>query len=562
MCGMFFCLISSDSNHCIDQYSCIETLIKNRGPDAYNKCIVHLTERWKVLIFSSTLWTQGLKPTPQPVKSENGSLFLWNGDIFFGPDYTDGLSDTEYLFGQIENNGIECLLKICGPYSFIYFDSKEKIIWFGRDVIGRHSLLWNLSPHDQLILTSVSVKSLQLAEVPSIGLYKIDLQQPQLTIQLHPWSHFPSTLYPDLPNSVELLNCFSHEVLGDYKTFKWIEGPSTDNSLEYFSVFSEQSPEVIYTTLLRDIQLSGMVKNVKTLLFKSIEKRILTQPKHCLGCTDLSEECSHSRTAICFSGGLDSTVIALIASKFVPPNETIDLFNVAFEKLSSGNICYDVPDRITGRESFAELKLLEPARKWNFVEINITLKELQELREKHIRDLIHPLNSILDDSLGCALWFAVRGKGIANGKPFYSNSRVVLLGMGADELFGGYSRHRKEFARGGWRALGEQLLIEVRNIGKRNLGRDNRVAADHGRQPRTPFLDERVYTYVDNLPPWFRTYLEPNVKPGIGDKFLLRLVAWDLGLRHSAFLPKRAFQFGSRIANPKEKGHLISERLN
>lgn len=32
-------------------------------------------------------------------------------------------------------------------------------------------------------------------------------------------------------------------------------------------------------------------------------------------------------------------------------------------------------------------------------------------RNKTIADLIYPLNSILDDSLGCALWFAARGHG-------------------------------------------------------------------------------------------------------------------------------------------------------
>jgi len=36
--------------------------------------------------------------------------------------------------------------------------------------------------------------------------------------------------------------------------------------------------------------------------------------------------------AVLFSGGLDSAVLALIAHSFVPENEPIDLFNVAFER--------------------------------------------------------------------------------------------------------------------------------------------------------------------------------------------------------------------------------------
>lgn len=37
-------------------------------------------------------------------------------------------------------------------------------------------------------------------------------------------------------------------------------------------------------------------------------------------------------------------------------------------------------------------------------------EELDKQRSEHIADLIYPLNTILDDSLGCALWFASRAE--------------------------------------------------------------------------------------------------------------------------------------------------------
>jgi asparagine synthetase B (glutamine-hydrolysing) len=76
------------------------------------------------------------------------------------------------------------------------------------------------------------------------------------------------------------------------------------------------------------------------------------------------------------------------------------------------------------------------------------------------------------------------------------------LGNGADEQLGGYTRHRTILRRNGWKDLGEQLLKETLEISRRNLGRDDRIACDSGRQPRFPFLDEQFVEYVSNLAPW------------------------------------------------------------
>lgn len=76
--------------------------------------------------------------------------------------------------------------------------------------------------------------------------------------------------------------------------------------------------------------------------------------------------------------------------------------------------------------------------------------------------------------------------------------------MGADELLGGYARHRAAYKRGQWQELTKELDHDWRNISHRNLARDDRVISDHGRQVRTPYLDEHFVEFVRKIPAWER----------------------------------------------------------
>lgn len=85
-----------------------------------------------------------------------------------------------------------------------------------------------------------------------------------------------------------------------------------------------------------------------------------------------------ARAAVLFSGGLDCTVLARIASDVIPPGQAIDLINVAFENpriaaqnrnLSAAELYELCPDRMTGRKSFAELLAVCPDRPWRFVTV-------------------------------------------------------------------------------------------------------------------------------------------------------------------------------------------------
>ncbi|EGZ23090.1 hypothetical protein PHYSODRAFT_483651 [Phytophthora sojae] len=131
-------------------------------------------------------------------------------------------------------------------------------------------------------------------------------------------------------------------------------------------------------------------------------------------------------------------------------------------------------------------------------------------------------------------------------------SCLVLVGIGADEQLAGYGRHRTALINGGEDALRAELQVDLGRIWKRNLGRDDRCIASHGREARFPFLDESVVSTIATFP--VSSLCDADLPRGVGDKRALRVVARSLGLRSCAGLAKRAIQFGSRIAKVSNSG--------
>lgn len=128
--------------------------------------------------------------------------------------------------------------------------------------------------------------------------------------------------------------------------------------------------------------LSGQSLSVEQLrdhLAESLRLRVLSVPIPPMAGP------SDARVAVLFSGGLDCTVLARIASDIIPTGQVIDLINVAFENpriasqnknLSAAELYELCPDRMTGRKSFAELLAVCPDRPWRFVTVRIPIHGL------------------------------------------------------------------------------------------------------------------------------------------------------------------------------------------
>jgi asparagine synthetase B (glutamine-hydrolysing) len=181
----------------------------------------------------------------------------------------------------------------------------------------------------------------------------------------------------------------------------------------------------------------------------------------------------------------------------------------------------------------------------------------------------------MDLSIACALYFASRGRGklsedpenVECSIPYTTSARVLLSGLGADELFAGYGRHGVSFNRYGFEGLINEIELDVSRLGKRNLGRDDRVISTWGREVRFPYLDEEFVAWATQTPVWERCGFgtaKPSPASLDGDldlvasqldseKKALRLVALALGMKQVAREKKRAIQFGSRTAKMESR---------
>uniref|UniRef100_A0A3B1K694 Asparagine synthetase domain-containing protein 1 n=1 Tax=Astyanax mexicanus TaxID=7994 RepID=A0A3B1K694_ASTMX len=614
MCGICCVVNLSASSQCVLQKHVREKL-QNRGPHS-SRDITETASRYSCLFSSHVLHMRGVL-TPQPLQDDDGNTLLWNGEVFGGLPVGAEENDTKVVIQHLSlcknpSDLLSVLSQVKGPWSFIYYSKVNQCIWFGRDFFGRRSLLWSCgSEEGSFTLTSVSSRlpdsdSSKWLEVPAVGVYRLDLkscsQGGKLKLELYPWVYLgdePSNDFSSegLPSSVSLVMNNAGLQLNFPVNPMNTSIQAVDSNDEPNHTFSLTSSDDLKEFLLKSTKKQELVRSLIDVLSEAVRRRVQSLPYTDNVSPTETPKSDEAQVAILFSGGIDSMILAVLADRHIPPDKPIDLLNVAFKlqerKMNQGskkkqhknknngehvNVsvnditssdqrtsnCFDVPDRITGRAGLQELKKISSSRKWNFVEINVTQEELKEMREKRICHLVHPLDTVLDDSIGCAVWFAARGTGIvsegAEEKDHTSNAKVVLTGIGADEQLAGYSRHRVRFKNSGLEGLVKELAMELGRISSRNLGRDDRIIGDHGKEARFPYLDEDVVSFLNSLPVWEKADL--SLPRGIGEKLLLRLAAVELGLGPSAVLPKRAMQFGSRIAKLENNHEKASDKCN
>ena len=216
--------------------------------------------------------------------------------------------------------------------------------------------------------------------------------------------------------------------------------------------------------------------------------------------------------AVLFSGGVDSALLAWMVSKeHFPPI----LYSIGFE--GSNDIVWS--------GEAAGLMCLP-------IEQSIILKE-------DIEAAIKVLVSEID--LTNPKWMAVF---IPLYLGFASITEdVVIMGQGADEVFGGYKKYR-EAGRG---KAEEMMAQDITEILEAEAEFYHRVAKHHGKRLILPFLDPEVIALGKELP------YERKID-GRGNKLVVRGLCEELGLPPEiSQRPKKAMQYGTGVSKELRK---------
>lgn len=528
--------------------------LQRRGPDETYVKDVKLHSNTIMKMCSTLLSMRGLE-SQAPNTVINDNVLLYNGEIYEGfPDHianavstdfyskvSDGTLMLSYLDELTKNNcdGLrpEKLDRLRGPWSFVYWHESSQRLYFGRDVLGRRSLMVRTIPGKSVIIASAPPpgKSDGFVEIPPNGIGYIDFSSSSApSFNLIP--RRTVSVIPDRAKDREENGVIAGSSLKMYVSFlaeHWHRGFTSNNS-----------PHIdVGANLNREEVINGFLEVFRN----AVKRRLLTNQR-------FNTECV--RFAVLFSGGIDSMFLAAILLECTTSEEPIDLINVAFGADSKAiEMC---PDRQSAISGYQELETLSGhSGRINLICVNVKPQEADKALENNVRDLIYPCDQPMDPTIGTAIWLAARGEGTLHESmegTSKSSARVLFSGLGADELMGGYKgRHRTIFKSEGEAGICREMDADLSRLWFRNLGRDDRLIADHGREVRHPFLDEDLITFVTRLP--VKEHVcDLSLPDGVGDKHLLRRAAEKIGLSSSTVSrAKRAIQFGSRSKHVIER---------
>ena len=240
---------------------------------------------------------------------------------------------------------------------------------------------------------------------------------------------------------------------------------------------------------------SKIIEQLDKLLTGSIKKRI---PKR--------------KFSLLFSGGIDSTLIAFI-----------------LKKLGYKFTCYtaalDDPDMEEAKDLQASKKVAK--------ELNLDLKiiriKLKDI-EKHLKTIVPLIEDSNVVKAGVALTFYAACKQAKK-----DGCKVIFSGLGSEEIFAGYERHKNSLN------INKECVSGLLKMYERDTYRDDVITMHNNLELRLPFLDKSLIGYSLRIPVSYK--INNSHK-----KVILRELAEKLKIKKEfAWRKKIAAQYGSKL---------------
>jgi len=285
------------------------------------------------------------------------------------------------------------------------------------------------------------------------------------------------------------------------------------------SGFSFQPVKTLTQPLIRTIYMESAAKHLQKLLLDSTRKRVADIDK----------------VAVAFSGGLDSSLIAVLAKLCgVEPH----LISVGLENQQ------EIQSAETAAEAL-ELPLSTQA---------YTVSEVEQILPR-ILWLIEEPDPVKVSIAVPFYWVAE-----TTSKMGY---KVLFAGQGSDELFGGYQRYLGEYTKS-VTTVRNAMYSDVAAAHETNFQRDIQVCSFHKVELRLPFTDPKVVDFALSLP----INLKIESPQDALRKSVLRQVAKNLGM--PAFIvnkTKKAIQYATGVNKAlrklsRKEGLNLNEYIN
>ncbi|MGC8895158.1 MAG: DUF7411 family protein [Candidatus Bathyarchaeia archaeon] len=256
----------------------------------------------------------------------------------------------------------------------------------------------------------------------------------------------------------------------------------------------------------KDTSLQVATKKLQTLLQYSVEKRV----------SGLKE------AAIAFSGGLDSSIIALLAKN---SGVNVKLIHVSLK---------NQPETEDAEKAAEALGLPIYTYLYEEEKVAETLPKVLWLIEEP-----DPLKA----SIGIPFYWVAENTA-------KMKLTVLLAGQGADELFGGYKRYVDDYLRYGSERVQQEIFNDIAKMHENNFERDFKICNFYDVELRLPFAAYSIAKFAITLP------IELKIKftDEKARKIVLRHLGEKIGL--PPFIvkrQKRAIQYATGVNKTLKK---------